>query len=233
MARRWWKSGRLKPGVEVKEPGSVLHFDRGWISKMVINAIGAVTTCVVMIIFAVTKFLDGAWIIVILTPLLIIGFYTIHRHYRGLARQLSLEEYGPRNLINHNRVIMPISSVHSGTLAALRYARTLSDDVTVVHVSIDPHETEKLKDKWDTWGDGYRLVILESPYRLLIEPLLEYLDKINAVRRPNEMITIVVPQFVPRNTWTNLLHTRTANILRNELLFQNDVVIIEVPYQVT
>jgi amino acid transporter len=232
MTRRWWKSGHLKQGEELKERGSVLHYDKGWVYKMIINAIGALTTFVVMIIFAVTKFLDGAWIIVVLLPVLVMGFLFIHRHYKDLARQLSLNEFYMQGPLNHNRVIIPISGVHRGTLAALRYARTLSDDITAVHVSIDPEEADKLKAKWELWGDGYRLVILESPYRLLIEPLVEYLDKIDAIRQPQEMITVVVPQFVPRQAWTNLLHTRTANVLRNELLFKDEFVIIEVPYQV-
>jgi len=130
------------------------------------------------------------------------------------------------------RVIMPISGVHQGTLAALRYAHRLSDDITAVHVSIDPGETEKVKKKWEKWGDGTRLVVLDSPYRLFIEPLLTYINEIITVRQPNETITIVVPQFVPLKSWQNMLHTQTANLLRSELLSIPDIVITEVPYQV-
>jgi hypothetical protein len=232
MARRWWKSGHLKPGEEVIEPGSVLRYDKGWLHKMIINGFGSVCTFVVMIVFAVTKFRDGAWIVVLLTPLLVAGFFSIHHHYKGLARQLSLTDYDPRAIVQRNRVIMPISGVHRGTLEALRYARTLSDDITVVHISSDPEEAKKIEAKWQIWGDGLRLVILDSPYRLMVEPLLEYLESISTVRHPNEMITVVVPQFVPKHGWTNLLHTRTANLLRRELLFRDDIVIMEVPYQV-
>jgi hypothetical protein len=127
---------------------------------------------------------------------------------------------------------MPISGVHQGTLAALRYAHRLSDDITAVHVSIDPDETEKVKKKWENWGDGTRLVVLDSPYRLFVEPLLTYIWEIVAVRQPNETITIVVPQFIPSRSWQNMLHTQTANLLRSELLSIPDIVITEVPYQV-
>ena len=127
---------------------------------------------------------------------------------------------------------MPISGVHKGTLAALRYAKTLSEDITVVHISSDPSENQKIQEKWQIWGDGYRLVMLDSPYRLFIEPLLTYIQEIDAKKQPNEIITIVVPQFVPKHWYVNMLHTHTADTLRRVLLFRKDIVITEVPYQV-
>jgi len=122
--------------------------------------------------------------------------------------------------------------VHNGTLAGLHFARSLSSDITVVHVSIDPVEAERVKAKWETWGDGYRLLVLESPYRLLIEPLLEYIDKITAILAPNEIITLVVPQFLPKHWWTNFLHMRTADTLRKALLNRKNIIITEVPYHI-
>jgi len=121
--------------------------------------------------------------------------------------------------------------VHQGTLEGLRYARLLSDDVTAVHVSIDPDETEKVQKKWVAWGEGTRLVILDSPYRLFVEPLLRYLEGIIDSRQPNETITIVVPQFIPDKTWHNALHMRTADVLRKELLTKSGVVVTDVPYR--
>jgi amino acid transporter len=232
MARRWWKSGHLKPGEEIIEPGSTVRFDSGWVHKMIINGIGAFSTALVMIIFAVTKFRDGAWVVIILTPVLVFIFFSIHHHYKNLAKNLSLENHPPHTHIRRNRVIMPISGVHNGTLAALDYASTLSDDVTVVHISVDPKETAKLKEKWELWGDGYRLVVLDSPYRLFLEPLLDYIDKISSVGAKNEVITIVVPQFIPKHWWTSILHARTAEILRKALLHRENIVISEIPYQV-
>jgi hypothetical protein len=122
--------------------------------------------------------------------------------------------------------------VHRGSLAALSYARALSDDVTAVHVSIEPAEAERIREKWETWGEGVRLVILDSPYRLLLEPLLDYIEEISTGRQSNETITIVVPQFVPRHWWHNLLHMQTALFLRMALLFKPGIVITDVPYQI-
>lgn len=233
MARRWWKIGQLKPGEEKHERGSVLRYDPYWPIKMAINGFGAVCTAVVMTIFAVTKFSSGAWVVLLLLPLIVFFFLAISHHYSDLAKKLSLEEYGeaPPVVLRH-RIFLPISGVHRGTLAALRYAQLLSDDITAVHVSIDPDETEKLKRKWERWGDGTRLVILESPYRLFLEPLLEYLGEVIVQRQPHEMITIVVPQFIPSRRWHQFLHMRTADLLRGQLLTYPGVVIVDVPYQV-
>jgi len=232
MAHRWWKIGRLAPGQEVRERGSTLIFGPGWQTKMGINGFGAVCTAVVALVFATTKFRDGAWVVLVLMPALIVAFSAIHRHYRRLAGHLSLEDYGAPPPVPRHRVILPLSGVHRGTLAALRYALLLSDDVTAVHVSIDPAEAMRIKDKWEVWGEGVRLVILDSPYRLLLEPLLGYIEEVAAQRQPNETITIVVPQFVPKRWWNNLLHTQTAFMLRMGLLFKPGIVITDVPYQV-
>ncbi len=232
MARRWWKVGQLAPGTEVREHGSTLRFEQGWRHRMIINGFGGVCTTVVTLVFAITKFRDGAWIVLLLMPLLVVVFSAIHGHYRSLAGRLSLDEYAEPPRISWHRIILPISGVHQGTLAALRYAQALSDDVTAVHVCIDPAEAEKLQHKWDTWGKAVRLVILDSPYRLMIEPLLEYVEDIAAQRQPNETITIVVPQFVPKRWWHNLLHAQTATWLRLALLFKPGIVVTDVPYQV-
>lgn len=232
MARRWRKIGRLKPGEEKRERGSSLRFEKNWQIKMLINGLGAFLTAIVMIVFAVTKFSHGAYLVLILMPLLVLLFSRIHHHYLTLAAALSLERYGEPPRTTRYRVILPISGVHRGSLAALRYARSLSDDVTAVHVSIDPEETEKVQKKWAIWGDGVRLVVLDSPYRLLLEPLLEFIEEIAAHRQLGEVITIVVPQFVPRRWYNNFLHTQTAFWLRMALLLKPGIVITEVPYQI-
>lgn len=232
MARRWWRSGHMKPGEVVHAHSSVLRRDSRWWLKMVINGFGALCTTIVTFVFAVTKFRDGAWVVLILIPSIVWAFSMIYRHYRTLATRLSLDQLGGPPRLARHRVILPISGVHQGTLAALRYAQALSDDVTAVHVCIDPEELEKVQQKWDLWGRGVRLVILDSPYRLLIEPLLHYIEDIANKRQPNEIITIVVPQFVPRRRWQNILHAQTATWLRIALLFQHGIVVTNVPYQV-
>jgi hypothetical protein len=233
MALRWRKIGRLKEGEEIVEPGSVLRHDRKWRFKMFVNGFGAACTAVVMIVFAVTKFREGAWIILIIIPLLVSLFFTIHRHYKDLASHLTLDKFKglPARQTRH-RVILAVSGVHQGTLEALRYARLLSDDVTAVHISLDQSETEKVQKKWKIWGEGTRLVILDSPFRLFIEPLLEYIEEIIDHRQANETITIVVPQFMPSKRWHKALHMRTADVLRQELLSKHGVVVTDVPYHV-
>jgi len=233
MARRWWKSGQISEGQEIDSHGTKLRYDKGWKLKMFVNGFGAVCTAIVMIVFAVTKFREGAWIVLIVIPILVSLFFTVHRHYKDLAARLTLERFSglPARHTRH-RVIMPISGIHQGTLEALRYAKLLSDDVTAVHISIDPTETEKVQKKWRMWGEGTRLVILDSPFRLFVEPLLQYLEDVVDNRQPNETITVVVPQFIPSKRWHNVLHMRTANVLREELLSKHGVVVTDVPYHV-
>ena len=233
MALRWRKIGKLKPGEEKSERGSTLRFVKDWPIKMIINGIGAVCTAVVMMVFAVTKFKDGAYVVLILIPTLVVIFWGIHTHYKGVAQKLSLDNFGVIPIHNtRHRVIMPVSGVHQGTLAALRYARILSNDVTAVYVMVEPTESERIQKKWETWGEGVRLVVLNSPYRLLLEPLLEYITDIAQRRQPGENLTIVVPEFVSNSRLTTALHMNTAEILRSQLKRQHDVVIINVPYHV-
>jgi amino acid transporter len=234
MSLRWWKIGHIQKGEETVERGSTLRYEQGWQYKMLINGFGAVCTFVVLIVFSVTKFSSGAWVVLILTPSLMAIFWMIHRHYAKVAKSLSLDHYTePAPHVTRHRVIMPVSGVHQGTLEGLRYARLLSHDVTAVFVAIDPAETEKLQKKWNAWGDGVRLLILDSPYRLFVEPLLRYIDEILSQRQPDEVITIVVPQFVAGSSLEMALHMNTAELLRKELLNTPGIVITDVPYQVS
>jgi hypothetical protein len=232
MAHRWWKIGHLQPGVEVRERGSVLRYDPRWTIKLVINGFGALLTIIVVMVFARTKFFDGAWVVLVIIPAIVIMLSAVHRHYRRLAKSLSLENYGMPPAVARHRVIILISGVHRGSLAALNYARTLSDDITALHISVDPDESERVQSKWETWGNNVRLVILDSPYRLMIEPVIRYIEEIANLRQPNELITVVVPYFVPENSAASLLHMQTASTLRKVLSQQKGIVITEIPYQV-
>jgi hypothetical protein len=238
MAKRWWKSGKLKNGKPKKKQEEDTHhavalkYDPKWIFKMVINGFGALCTFVVMIVFAVTKFRDGAWIILLLLPALIFIFLAIHAHYKDIARRLSLQGYNQPPRIRKQKVIVPVSGIHRGTLEALRYARSLSKDVTAIHVAVDAGEGEKLLLKWRKWCEDDNLVVLGSPYRLLYEPLLKHIKTVALAAKENEIVTVVVPEFVPRVWWHGFLHARAAQYLRLRLLFTPEVVIVEVPYLV-
>ena len=233
MARRWWKTGRLRPGAVVVERGSTLRHDKSWLAKMAVNGLGSLMTAVVVIVFGVTKFTEGAWVVLIVIPLLAILLQRIHSHYRKLERSLSLDGFDEPPPIPRHRVIMLVGEVHRGTMEALRYSQTLSEDVTAVHVSVDRSASEKLRKEWEFRGKGVRLVILESPSRTFLEPVLQYIDEIARRRLPDETITIVVPQLVPKRWFYRPLHMHPAMMLRLVLLFKKDIVITDVPYLVS
>ncbi|HNB50631.1 MAG TPA: APC family permease [Anaerolineales bacterium] len=233
MAVRWNKIGKLKPGEEIHEAGSVLRHDPKWRGKMLVNGFGALCTAIVMVIFAVTKFTEGAWVILLLIPILVTIFFRIHHHYKNLARSLTLENYSqPDGEKMKQKVLILISTVHRGTLAAVRYARSLSDDITAVHVGLNPEDYQKVEDKWKIWGEGLPLVILESPYRQLYTPILSYIKELETQKSPNVIITVVIPEFITRRWWEKWLHWHTADLLRRLFVEQPGVVIVEVPYQV-
>ena len=213
MVVRWWR---------LRTPG--------WQRSLLFNAIGALSTFVVLLVILITRFTRGAWIVALLIPILVMIFLRIHRHYEFVAAHLSLERFGAPPHIRRHRVIVPIGGVHRGVLHALHYARTLSPDVTAVLVDVDPAETQKVVQKWEKWGDGVRLKILPSPCRSIIGPVLEYLDHLEAESLPQDMITVVLPQFVPARWWENLLHNQTALLLRMALIFRRGTVVTDVPY---
>jgi hypothetical protein len=137
----------------------------------------------------------------------------------------------PPRIVRH-RILVPVNGVHQGTLTALRYAQSISRDVTAVHVSLDGPETESLRAAWATWGEGVRLVVLPSPHDMILEPLLEYIRELMARRQDNEILTIVVPQSVRPRWWSNLLRTQMAVLLRLSLPLETGIVITDVPYDV-
>lgn len=201
-----------------------------WQRNLAINAVGGLTTLAVFLIIVSTRFLAGAWIVVLLIAVFVMIFLRIHSHYQEVATQLSLEAYGAPHRLRNPQVIIPIGGVHRGVLKALEFARSLSPDVTAVHVETSEEIGEKVRAKWDLWGDGTRLVVLPSPYRSTLEPLLKYLDMLDAERQPDDQITIVIPQFVPAHWWENLLHNQTAWLIRLALLFREGFTVVDVPY---
>jgi len=232
MAHRWLKIGRLKPGDEVQEQGSVLRHDPAWRLKMIVNGIGAVCTAIVMVIFAITKFSDGAWVVMIFIPLLVLIFYAINRHYQELAEDLSLVDFIPPSPLRQQHVILPISRVHKGTLKALRYARSLTSDITAIYVAFDEAQTQRNQNRWEKWAVDIPLVIIDSPYRELMHPLVNYITAKAAINSPDETITVVVPEFIPGRLWHNILHMQNATWLRWALRHVSGVVVVDVPYQV-
>lgn len=226
MVVHWWHKGH---GTGKASAGDASGGKSHWRKSLVINGIGAIATCVVLIVFIATKFIHGAWVVVLLVPLLVLMFLKIHRHYLEVAAQLSTEGLTALRPI-HNEVIVPISGIHRGVIAALEYAKSIAPHhVTAVYVNLDDETTQKLREKWQQWGSGVNLVVVASPYRSLLRPLLNYVDR---VKRSSQgvVVTIVLPEFVPAKWWQNLLHNHTSLFLKGALLFKKGVVVTNVPY---
>jgi amino acid transporter len=202
--------------------------ESGWQWRWWLNAVGAATTGLVVMVITATKFTHGAWVVVLLIPLLVMLFVSIHRHYADVAGQLSLEGYSGPPPMEHT-VLVLAGDLHKGVIHALQYARTLSPSVKGVYVELDPDKTRRLEEKWIKWGMGVPLVVLSSPYRSLLQPFLEYLDHLLALG-DNHMVTIVIPEFVTRHWWQHLLHNQTAFLIKGTLLFRKNVVVTDVPY---
>jgi amino acid transporter len=202
--------------------------EQGWRWRWWLNAVGAATTGLVVAVITATKFTHGAWVVVLLIPLLVMLFMSIRRHYADVAEQLSLDGYGGAPPMEHT-VLVLAGDVHKGVIHALQYARTLSPAVKGVYVELDPEKTRRLEEKWMKWGMGVPLVVLSSPYRSLLQPFLDYLDHLLAIGE-NHMVTIVIPEFVTRHWWQHLLHNQTAFLIKGTLLFRKNVVVTDVPY---
>ena len=211
MVRRWL---RTRPG--------------GWGWRVAVNGIGAVTTALVLAVVAATKFVDGAWIVVLLIGLFILTFLAIRHHYDDVARQLSLEGYdGPPPI--HHSVLVLVGDLHRGVAEALQYAKTLSPEAKAVYVELDPERTRRLEERWVKHGLGVPLIVLTSPYRSLLGPFLGYVDHL-VQRDGKHILTIVVPEFIPARWWQHLLHNQTALLIKGALLFRKNVIVTDVPY---
>lgn len=201
-----------------------------WQVKAAVNGLGALATGVVLVVIALTKFALGAWIVLLWIPIFMSFFRAVRRHYATVAKQLSLENRGSLPPIRRHRVIVPVADIHRGVIAALNYARAISDDVTAVYVEVDPAETPKIHRKWADWGEGIRLVTLKSEYRSIVGPLIEYVDKVDEPNRRDQVVTIVLPQFVPARPWHNLLHNQTAILIQLAFVFRREVMVTNVPF---
>jgi amino acid transporter len=200
-----------------------------WKKSIVVNAVGAVATFIVLCVFVATKFMHGAWIVVVVIPLLVFMFRAIHKHYVGVAKELSTEGLGDLRPIKHT-VIVPISGIHRGVVAALQYAKAIAPDhVQAVYVDFDEEATAKLREKWERWGAGVQLVVLPSPYRELTRPLLRYITRLKR-NNGDDVVTVLLPEFVPAKWWQHLLHNQSSLMLKGALLFKEGVIVVSVPY---
>jgi len=219
----------------LSQAGMVIHWRRtrepGWRMSALISGFGALVTGVVLIIVAVTKTLEGAWIVLLLIPLIVAVFKATHTHYAHVSAELTLKGYVPESRI-HNIVLIPIGGLHRAVVDALRYAETLSDDVRAIYVDVHPAQTEQLRRDWIVWGGRVTLIVLPSPYRSLMEPLLEYIEQA-AAEQSNDYVTVILPEFVPARWWQHLLHNQTSLLIKGALLFRPNIVVTSVPFHLS
>jgi amino acid transporter len=201
----------------------------GWVAGVSVQAVGATATGLVMMIIAVTKFTHGAWIVVVLIPTLVVAFVTVRRHYDQVARQLSIDGAEAEPPLTAHVVLVLVGDVHRGVLRAVRYARALSTDARGVYVEITPEQTRRVEERWARFAAGMPLVVLRSPYRSVAGPLLEYLDHVQR-RATDQLVTIILPEFIPARWWQHLLHNQTALLIKGALLFRKGVIVTNVPY---
>jgi amino acid transporter len=208
--------------------GGDTEASRGWRVSMAMNLTGAVLTTVVLVIAASTKFIYGAWVVVVLVPIMVVLFLGVHRHYTGVRRRVRAETPLTPGEV-YPLAVVPVSDLTDPHLQALALARRIADEVVAVFISDSPEKIRDIREKWDAWGGLVPLEVIESPYRSLIRPFLEYLDAVEA-QHPTATIMVVVPELVYGRWWHQFLHNQTALRLKAALLFRPGIVVINVPY---
>ncbi len=236
-AEQLHRTGDPDAASHKKERLKAIERDEGgnWLLSIIINGVGAIITFIVLIVISITKFTHGAWAVIVLIPLIVIMFRAINGHYKLVAAQLTLDKTAqpkPATTLEH-RIIVPVSGIHRGVLPALRYARSLAGNghsqVTAVYVEVNPVNTDEIKKQWETWGEGIPLKVIESPFRSVTTPLLKFINN-QAEHYKDAITTVVLPEFVPRAWWQQLLHNQTTLLIKGRLLFSPSIVVTSVPH---
>jgi hypothetical protein len=224
----------------LSQTGMVVHWrrkgGRGWWAKAVANGVGAIATSLTLIIVCVSKFTQGAWIIVVLIPIFMVIFLRIHRHFRQVSAQLSMGGHPPSlNPGPPPRVVVPISGVHRGIVGALNFARSISPNVTALYIELEPGASERVKNDWQRWWPDVPLVIRQSPYRSIIGPLFDFLDETDREHNDGLQAVLVLPEFIPAHWWQALLHNQASLMIKAAMLYRRrqkgfQRVMIDVPY---
>jgi amino acid transporter len=244
MVRHWWRVGKRLPAAAIADPAPAETQEahavprseevgaapaaRGWRRSIIINGLGALATALVLAVFLFTKFIHGAWIVVVVVPLLVLMFRAIHRYYLNINVQLQLGDVAslvPR----HNRIIVPVITVNRGMIHVLEYALGLSRDVQAVYVDVDPAETDQVRQDWERLHSDVPLKVLPSPYRAFVGVLVDYIDAVD-VARGDDMVTVLLPEFVTAHWWQQFLHNQPIFLLKTALLNRTGIIVSSVPY---
>ncbi|HLF78856.1 MAG TPA: APC family permease [Dehalococcoidia bacterium] len=226
----------------LSQAGMIVHWRRdrgpGWRSALLVNAIGATATGVVAVIIGATKFSDGAWLSMAFMAILAIGLLVVHRHYNDAADQLSRGLVGAGGVAEHfytasagrpQTVIVPVENIDRAVLRTIAYARTLSPNAVAVHVTDEHDAADRLRAEWELSIPDMPLVVVESPYRSLVEPLLAYIEGMDRTQ-PNQVVTVVLPEFIPKHFWQKFLHNQLPLRLKKALVNRPNTVLVDVPY---
>jgi hypothetical protein len=205
--------------------------ERHWKKSLAINLIGATTTGGVLVVVTITKFTNGAWMVIVLIPTMVMMLKKINKHYLEIGKELSLRgKQAPAQLpVKKSCVVLPISGLHRGVIEALRYSMSISDDVRVCSVDLTKVGTERLQKEWEPLALKIPLIVLESPYRSVLTPVLDYVDRV-LLENPGKLVTVIIPEFITTRWWQKFLHNQTAFFLRVNLVFKPRVVVTRVRY---
>ena len=204
---------------------------KGWVSKFIINTTGATISLIVTMVFFITKFTQ-VWSVLIFLPLIIALFYQIRKHYDAVGEQLRITDCEPAPPIEGNVIILPVAGITHAVENSLNYAKSLSPhQIIAVHVPFEREDELIFEEKWNKWQPDVRLVTLHSPYRSIINPLTKFIDTVQRkASESNYQVTVIIPQFIPKKGWHNILHNQSSLLIRAHLLFRRNVIITTVPY---
>lgn len=238
MVHLMHRIGRLKPGESVDTDATTIHHEKGWQWKMVLNGFGATVTFIVLLILIATKFMDGAWIIVLTIPLIIMGFNAISKHYEHVASTLStrtVDQQSASIVDIADIVIVPVGDIHKGTLTALQYAKKISNNVKAVCIVTSEDMQERIDRRWNRFGEitnDVELLCIEYDYRDITERLIQYIEHVSENEYPKQFTTVLIPQFVSKTLFENFMHNQTAQLIRSRLQQKEQIVMIDVPYHI-
>ncbi|WP_431089454.1 APC family permease [Paenibacillus sp. 8b26] len=201
----------------------------GWVVKLAINTVGMLTTLSITLIFIFTKF-SQVWMVFIFLPLVLYFFMKINGHYKNTAEQLRIDITKDKPMVKGNTIIIPVAGITRVVMNTISYAKTLSDNVVAVYVGVDDEAIRKMEQKWEEWDVGIRLVVLKSRYRSIINPLRKFIDTVEWKKADEDHITVLIPQFITKHWWENILHNQTSLLMRAYLINYKDVIVTTVPF---
>lgn len=225
----------------LSQTGMVVHWfkskERNWQFKASINFLGALVTAITLLVIGYTKFLGGAWLSIIVIPLTVVLFLQVRKHYRAVGKQLSMSGVPPSlRPFPKPRVVIPVSGVHRGMVDAVNVARSITDDITAVFVDVDPSSDEvTLQKRWNDWFPDIKFVVVPSPFRSIVEPLIKFLDQTDQEANDGRQSVLVLPELIPVHPWQEILHNQSADEIKKALLYRRrkngyQNIIIDVPY---